>query len=226
MVTHFVLVHSPLVGPTTWKWVAEELRSDGHTVVVPAASRSTLSAGWEGFVSDVAGHAANTSDAVFVGHSGAGPLLPNIVDRARAVRPVLVFVDASVPPERDSAQLMPAEMLEDLRLISHDGALPPWSEWFGPEVMDALVPDAAKRRLVTAELPRVPLDYFTGSVPPVCPWPATQNGYVLLSDAYRDAATEAARRGWRVVEKMGGHLDIVTHARSVTDAICSIVPMT
>src|ERR1700739_3019675 len=32
----FVLVHSPATGPSTWRWVADELTARGHRVSVPA----------------------------------------------------------------------------------------------------------------------------------------------------------------------------------------------
>lgn len=31
----FVLIHSPLVGPLTWKLVAEEMRQGGMEVIIP-----------------------------------------------------------------------------------------------------------------------------------------------------------------------------------------------
>ena len=49
----FVLLHSPLVGPSTWRWVAEELRTLGNDVNIPVISHSTASQGWEGVVSEV-----------------------------------------------------------------------------------------------------------------------------------------------------------------------------
>jgi hypothetical protein len=218
-VTRFVLLHSPLVGPTTWKWVARELRSDGDVVAVPSLHQATPSRGWDAVVSDFADQVSGTSGLVFVAHSGAGPLLASIAERARAIEPAFIFVDAGIPPVENAASLMPAEMLEELRSIAENDVLPPWSEWFGPETMQTLIPDAAMRGLVVAELPRISLSYFSGSVPPVRPWPATENGYILLSDAYVHEAKEARQRGWPVVELLGQHLDIVTRARAVADAI-------
>ena len=42
----FVLLHSPLVGPATWRWVAEALRASGHHVAVPDLRRAAV--GWCG----------------------------------------------------------------------------------------------------------------------------------------------------------------------------------
>jgi hypothetical protein len=58
---------------------------------------------------------------------------------------------------------MPAELLEELASLAREGPLPPWSEWFGPGVMPQQIPDEAKRRLVTSELPRLPIQYFKES---------------------------------------------------------------
>lgn len=52
MSERFVLVHSPLVGPVTWSWVAEELRSRGQKVVVPVLAKD-LHGGWQGCVAAI-----------------------------------------------------------------------------------------------------------------------------------------------------------------------------
>ena len=216
---HYVLLHSPLVGPTTWKWVAEELCSDVDTVIVPTVAVATLSSGWCAVASEFADQVPDTRGAVFVAHSGAGLLLPSIVDRARAIDPSLIFVDAGIPSESVPTPLLPDEMLQELTKIAENGVLPPWSDWFGHEVMKDLIPDPDMRRLVASELPRLPLSYFSDFVPPVRLWPSVDNGYILLSEAYVDEASEAARRGWNVVERFGRHLDIVSNARAVADAV-------
>lgn len=223
VVAHYVLVHSPLVGPTTWKWVAEELRSEGDAVVVPTVAVATLSAGWRAVASEFADQVPDTPGMVFVAHSGAGPLLPSIVDRARAVDPSLIFVDAGIPSISVPTPLAPDEMFQELTKIAEKGVLPPWSDWFGPEVMKELIPDPETRRLVASELPQLPLSYFSDAVPPVRLWPAADNGYILLSEAYVDEASEAARRGWDVVELFGQHLDIVSKGREVADAVRRVV---
>ncbi len=218
----FLLLHSPVVGPTTWKWVSEELRGMGHTAEILTISPSATFGGWEEVVTQAVSHVSDKEDAVFVAHSGAGPLLPTIVDRCNARGSSMVFVDAGIPATTSATPLMPDVLLKKLSAIAVDGLLPPWSEWFGPDMMASLVPDSEKRELIELELPRIPLSYFYGSVPPLRKWPAVGNGYVLLSDAYVDDAEEARRRGWPVVELHGEHLDVVARAPAVAAAVAQV----
>ncbi len=215
----YFLLHSPVVGPTSWRWVSEELRSMGHEVEILVISPAATFRGWEEVVEEVVVQVTGEDDAIFVAHSGAGPLLPTIVDRSKARGSSMVFVDAGLPATTTDTPLMPGAFLKQLSAITEDGLLPPWSEWFGPGVMALLIPDSNKRELIEFELPRIPLSYFYGSVPPVRKWPAERNGYVLLSDAYMDDAEEARRRGWPVVELFGEHLDLITKAPEVALAV-------
>jgi pimeloyl-ACP methyl ester carboxylesterase len=219
----FLLVHSPVVGPSTWRWVAAELEDRGHCVVVPGVSQAVTSRGWEAFVDSVASQAGEEERSVLVGHSGAGPLLPQIVARARQQLAPLVFIDAGIPPEAGDAKLMPNEILEELRAIAHDGTLPRWSEWFGSRVMEELVPDVGQRLVVTADLPRIPLSYFETRVPVRAAWSSAGCGYIRLSEPYAADAAEAALRGWPVIELPGSHLDIVTRPAAIAEAILAIV---
>jgi len=219
LMSKFLLLHSPLVGPSTWKWVAEELGRSGNEVTILVISPSATAQGWEQVVKEVVAQVPVENGAVFVAHSGAGPLLPTIVERSRSLGSSLVFVDAGVPAETGNTPLMPEAVLEHLASLAEEGLLPPWSEWFGPDVMASLIPDATKRELIVSELPRIPLDYFSGLVPPLRKWPADRNGYVLLSDAYLDDVEEARHRGWTVVKLLGKHLDLVTRAPEVALAI-------
>jgi hypothetical protein len=215
----FVLVHSPLVGPVTWSWVAEELRRRGRRVAVPSARHAVASGGFESFVEAVARDAVLDLHGVLVGHSGAGPLLPVIASRMDPSPARLVFVDAAVPPESGEVPLVPDGFRDRLRSIAADGWLPKWSEWFGPGAMEKLIPDAGRRAAVVAELPELPLSYFDGRVPMPRGWSGAACAYVLLSEPYRSDAAEAASRGWRVIELPGAHLDLVTRPAEIADAL-------
>jgi hypothetical protein len=224
-VRRFVLVHSPVVGPSTWRWVAEALVARGHTVRVPAVSPNVTRLGWQAFADAVAAQGDWEGQTVLVGHSGAGPLLPQIRARARREPGPLVFVDAGVPPETGEADLMPAELLSELRATAIDEMLPPWSDWFGPGVMDDLIPDGSKRAIVAAELPRLPVSYFEVPVPALAGWRSGGCGYIQLSEPYAAAAAVAARWGWPVIRSMGAHLDIVTRPAEVADAILAVTSL-
>jgi hypothetical protein len=216
----FVLVHSPVTGPSTWRWVAEELAARGHRVSVPAVPPAATALGWSAFVGAVGALSAGMDSPVLVGHSGAGPLLPRIATRMRAR--ALVFVDADIPPEAGETTLVPDEFLEFLQGLASGGVLPPWSEWFGPDSMRELIPDDHKREIVSAELHAVPLSYFQARVPAPAGWTSTRCGYVLLSEAYAEQAAKAAASGWPVARLPGGHLDIVTQPAAIADAILSV----
>jgi hypothetical protein len=222
-VASFVLVHSPLVGPTTWKWVADELRTSGHEVVVPCIDPTSTAKGWRAVVDSVFSQVGRCDGTVFVAHSGAGPLMTSIVGDSGSADPMIVLVDAGIASETSETRLMPEEFLGELTAMAVDGVLPPWSEWLGPDVMEELIPDSARRASIEGELPSVPLSYFSGVVPPARPWPATRNGYVLLSDAYLGDAEEARRRRWPVVEVRGTHLGLVTDPTGVAEAITAVV---
>jgi len=216
-----VLIHSPLVGPATWGWVAEELVARGRQVTVPSLVGAAAAGNWEAYVEAAAAPARAVDDGVvLVGHSGAGPLLP-LVAAATGRRPErLVFVDAGIPPARGTMALVPDEAAAQLRGLARDGVLPPWSEWFGPEAMVELVPDPERRRVVAAEMPRLPLWAFETRLTLPDAWPAAANGAcILLSEPYRRDAERARTQGWPVVELLGAHLDLVARPADVAGAI-------
>jgi hypothetical protein len=219
-VSAFALVHSPLVGPSTWRWVAEELDAAGHRVRVPRVPAEAVAHGWVAFADAVAGQIS--AGEVLVGHSGAGPLLPQIAARAARPPSALVFVDAAVPARSGATELMPEGMLAELRQLATGGMLPPWSDWFGPGVMQELVPDDTRRAAVLAELRMLPLAYFENPVALSSGWADIPSGYILLSEAYAADADEAEATGWPVVREMGAHLDIVTRPKAIADAIIAV----
>ncbi len=118
----FVLLHSALVGPSTWRPVAEVLLSTGHHVTVPDL-RGAATTGQPQAVIDAAVGATATDSAVVVGHSGAGFFLPSIADRLASPARRLVFVDAGIPPCEGPATAS-ADFLDQLRSLAVNGVLP------------------------------------------------------------------------------------------------------
>lgn len=129
--TTFVLVHSPLVGPMTWRLVATELQRRGYIALVPSLfdAPHTDRSYWQQHAQSVAQavRAAGLGEAlVLVAHSGAGPLLPAI--RQALTRPVVgyIFADAGLP--RDQASRLDLfgspEGVAAFREAAIDGLLP------------------------------------------------------------------------------------------------------
>ena len=75
----FVLVHSPLVGPSIWHWAGAELRRFGIGVVIPDMTgfENAGAPYWEPCVQAVVLACSEAQGPlVLVGHGGAAPLLP------------------------------------------------------------------------------------------------------------------------------------------------------
>jgi pimeloyl-ACP methyl ester carboxylesterase len=243
-----VLLHSPLVGASTWQPVADVLRRRGRAVVVPSLVGGLAGTGpyYPRLVSAIADAAArrpNGGPAVLVGHSGAGALLPAAAKAtAEAVaeataespteakapsRPHTVFVDALLPhPGCSWFQTVPAALREQLRGLASGGLLPPWNEWFPPGTIEELLPDTAQRARFCAELPRVPLAYCEEAGPAADERDPGRSAYVQLSDAYADEAGQAEREGRVVTRRSAHHLAMLTDPEEIAalleDAVASL----
>jgi pimeloyl-ACP methyl ester carboxylesterase len=219
----FVLVHSPLVGPATWQPVADDLAARGVRVVIPdfVDVADASPPWWQVVAARVAAavSAADVDDVVLVGHSGAGSLLPVIGDAVPARVEAYVFVDAQLPPESGVVPPAPADFLAFLDALAVDGTLPPWSQWWGPDAMARLVPDAATRDEIERELPRLPLAYFREQAPVASGWNKCRVVFLRLSEGYEPQASTAASLGWPVDRLDAGHLHAVVAPTDVTDRI-------
>ena len=223
----FVLIHSPLVGPTTWSPVAREVERRGREAVVPSLLGivDAEAPQWRHAPEAVRAATASTPDPlVLVGHSGGGALLPTIADTLKAEVAGLVFVDSFLPPASGSLRLAPPAFMDQLRALATDGVLPPWSSWFGEGEMRELLPDDRLRTALEDEMPCLPLSYFDASVPLPDGWDARPCAYLLLTgETYRESAADARGRGWPVAEISGAqHLAIATQPIAVTDTLLEL----
>jgi len=149
--------------------------------------------------------------------------LPAITGAVTPTVSQLIFVDSGVPASSGETPQAPAPFLAHLRTLAVNGKLPPWSTWWGEEAMRELVPDPAARAALERGLPSLPLSYFEQSVPSPAGWDRVPCAYLLLSDAYRDAASDAHGRGWRVEEITGAqHLHLVMAPATLTDVLIQL----
>jgi hypothetical protein len=211
-----VLVHSPLLGSSTWRPVADALVADGYTVARPSLDGvfDAPSPYYPRLVERVAQAARPVASAgalVLVGHSGAGALLAASASAIDPPPAAVLFVDAILPhPGASWLDTAPPALAEQLRALARDGRLPTWDQWLPPGTVDGLLPDAATRGRFLAELPHVPLSYFAETAPRTEPPPPLRYGYLRLSPAYEEAATEADRRGWPTLREETDHLAMLT----------------
>src|SRR5215211_3722197 len=91
-----MLVHSPVVGPSTWRWVVKALESRGHRADLPDLRNAARTGDPHAFIRAACSYLARDTD-VIAGHSGAGFFVP-LIGASVEVRARLVFVDAGVPP--------------------------------------------------------------------------------------------------------------------------------
>jgi hypothetical protein len=229
-VTSFVLVHSPSVGPLTWRPVADRLRELGHDVVVPDLRR--ISAGgppyWPRVVAAVTAALADlpagpTGPATLAVHSNAGLFVPALVEAVAAgALERVVFVDAGLPAP-GGTPVAPPEFLEFLRgLADEDGVLPRWTDWWPPEAVAELLPEPAIRAGVIADQPRLPLDYYEQALPDSGAWRALPGAYLLFSPAYDEEATRARTWGWPVQLLPGEHLHQLVDPGAVAAALLTL----
>jgi hypothetical protein len=114
------------------------------------------------------------------------------------------------------------EFLDFSREKAVDGILPPWTQWWYEEDVVAMFPDEQTRRAVAAEEPRPPLAYYEQKIPAPVGWDQRGCAYLKFSQGYDDAAAQARRRGWRVLELPGEHLHMLVDPASTARAIIEL----
>lgn len=228
----FVLLHSPLVGPLTWKPVADVLKGAGTNAVVPTlGSEGASPPFWKRHaeaVTERLRHLPHAERIVLTAHSGAGPLLPAVRRQIEHDVVGYVFVDAGLPGPDGASRL---DLLESsgaaklLRARVTDGLLPVWTELFDvtEEMVDDLIPDAGRRQDFIQELRPTPVAVYAEPLPVFPGWPDAPCGYVKFSPAYELEAVRARRNGWRVLDLPGGHFHMLAEPRRVADALVDLI---
>jgi pimeloyl-ACP methyl ester carboxylesterase len=225
----YALIHSPLVGPMSWKLVANQMEQRDIKVIVPILSDTPDSNRpfWKQHVAsvvDALAHVPGSQPVILVGHSGAGLLLPAM--RHSLANPVdaYVFVDASVP--RDRASRLGLMKSED----------PDWAKGFQEELergsrypawdfsdLSEVIPDETVRGQIINEMHPRGLSFFTESIPVFSGWPDAPCVYIRFSAPYKKVAARAREDGWPTYEVEAGHFHMLVDEAAVTDLIVDAV---
>lgn len=220
----FVLVHSPLVGPTTWSLVADTLQRQGFETIVPTlGSVNPALPYWEQHATEVAEALKSVSlgvPLILVGHSGAGPLLPAIRQLAQRDVAAYIFVDAGIPVNgRSQLDLMALESPEfagQFREALESGErFPTWST----EDLQGIIPDETFRNRIVNELQPRSLDYFNEPLPVFDGWPDAPCAYIQFTATYEVFAERARNEGWAVHRIGAGHFHMLVDPEGVTTVL-------
>lgn len=217
----FVLVHSPLVGPFTWSFVGDDLRGRGYHVLLPELANPAKPPFWTHHTDSVARTLAAVPEAgplVFVGHSGAGLLLPGIARATARPAAAYIFVDAGLPADGESRMGMGsfASYLRDL--YASNERFPNWSE----EDLRDILPHPEVRTRLIADLRPQPLAFWEERLPVIDSYPDAPSAYLQFTSSYDDTAKQARRLGWPYHYLQGGHFHMLVDPTAVADALLEL----
>ncbi|MGH8868869.1 MAG: hypothetical protein ACRDYU_12835 [Actinomycetes bacterium] len=232
-----VLLHSPLTGAAAWGSLPDVLRARDVDVLCPEIVGDTSPPYGQRYVMEaaLAVHAADPAQPlVLVGHSGAGPLLPQLGFAQRAARRAVggyVFCDAGIP--RPPGTKGPASRLDLLREedadlaarleadLASDRRFPPWTA----DDLAGEVPDPVSRRALVASLRPRAYDFFTEPLPYPTDWPDAPCAYLRTSGAYAVPVRTARHRRWPVHERDSGHFAALTDPEGLADDLLRLVDL-
>lgn len=224
--TVFVLIHSPLVGPLTWKSLAEEFRRRGVNAIAPALPHA-IDVGppyWKGHADALAGAAELTPEEgaiVLVGHSGAGMLLPAVRQALGRTVSGYIFVDADIPQDGKSRLDLfeSRDDRESFRRAAPEGMLPTWTE----EDLEETIPNPVLRKRFVAGLRPLPLAVYEEPIPVFNGWPDAPCGYLQFTEFYESSAQHARQEGWPHTQIEADHFHMLVDPRAVADSLLDLV---
>ena len=225
MSSTLLLVHSPLVGPSSWSDFASLARLAGADVVVPDLTGVAIarSPRWCYFVDEACSAVQHLEGPVtVVGHSGAGVGLPVISAKLGDRCSSVIFMDAVVPPT-SGAHRTSTNLIQLLDQQNVDGVLRRWLEWWPDEVVRGLVPDLEQRSLLLDDMPRLPRAFYDEEVVMPDQWTSRAIGYLQLSPAYDADRKEAMDCNWPTISLNANHLSTLTAPDEVLTALQELV---
>jgi hypothetical protein len=161
---------------------------------------------------------------ILAAHSAAGAYLPVIAAGLSQKISAYIFVDARLPQngatldDQDSSRER-----EQRKSLATNGLLPPWSQWFGEEVMEEILPRKEQREQFTEELRPIPLRLFHEKINYPSKWPDAPCAYLCLSEFYKPLAAQAATQGWPTKVIYATHLYPVPHPHKVAQLLIDLI---
>jgi pimeloyl-ACP methyl ester carboxylesterase len=234
-----VLVHGAWQTASTWDLVVPKLRAAGYEVTVPLLtglererhSPLTPAIGLQTHIDDVLGFLTrqNLHDVILVGHRDAGMIIPGVAEHALYRLQSLVYIDALVPRDRQSAIDLVPETISSLfrrhaensgggwRLPCGEGQLDMWGLKPGParDFVRSHLSDFTIRCFEEAiDLPtnaaaKIPRTYIS----------CTAEGYPARA-VFQRFAERARRERWHCHELASGH---VCHAETPDTLVSTLL---
>jgi hypothetical protein len=218
-----------MLGPSSWRGVAEVLERLGHTCLVAAPTMTTTAdtdhiTPW---LCDVlsAPVPADALPVVVVGHSAAClrvPLATHALVQAGWRVSAMICVDGRFPDGTAFTESGPefGHMLDGL--VRPDDYLPPWPRWWG-SLVEGLVVDPAARDQVFAEARPIPRRWFDQACP-VPELPAhVGRAFLCFGHGYTESGDRAEQAGWLTYRLTGDHLHQVVAPELVASTLLAMV---
>lgn len=200
----FILIHSPLVGPSSVVPTANALGILGFEAHVPTPDALRGLTTWREWPLRLLDALPELDDPVLVGHSAGGLLAAYLAGSLKAKS--FICLDAMMPPECGVTPPVESDFLNFVQsLPSKDGLLPIWTDWWDRDLLADAPMSPDLKVAILDELPRLPLAWFADSFE-MPTWSCAKRGFIQTSPAFRDEAKRAEERGWPVTRLTGTHL--------------------
>jgi pimeloyl-ACP methyl ester carboxylesterase len=229
----FVLVHGAWQGGWTWNRVAPLLRAQGHEVHSPTltgvgdrAHLITPRVGLDTHIQDVVATIQNErlDDVILVGHSYGGQVIAGVASALPAALARLVYLDAFVPDDGESATAQQPET------IAHHYKESVQERGFGlllpTRKLEVLgVTDPVDVEWLSALMVPHPYKGFNDPVQVTAQALAVPSTFIESIDwmrVFQSARERAQARGWPVHELQTGHQSMTTAPHELAELLDQI----
>ncbi len=216
----FVLIHSPLVGPSSLQPTADVLTNRGFAVHVPTPMAPPGTTSWQDWPQRLLDVLPDLKRPILVGHSAGGLIAARLASALNAS--AFICLDAMMPPETGPVPPVESEFLTFVQTLPlQDGLLPVWTDWWEADLLGAVPISPELKETFQAELPRLSLDWFEDCFD-MPDWSASARGYVQTSPVFDDEAHRAWARRWPVISLNGTHLHPMIAPEETATALVEI----